>query len=319
MTSSSAFERFRLETLADGVYAALGKREEGCDILNVGVVDLGESVLIFDAFMVPQTARELLGAIDQLIGKPVSALVYSHFHFDHTVGSAVFPQETTIISSHSTRELMLSGDPFGSLEGAKGFLPRFIAGLTQELDNTQDETVRRDIIGTRGAYTALQREIDNLTLRLPEITFKEELAIHDSHRVVEVKAYDGGHSKGDTILYLPDERIVFVGDLVPIGRHPYLPGGDLLGWDAALEEIEAFNVAVVVGGHGRVGTQEDIRAMRRYFAALEQQAREIISAGGNAEDAAAVPTPPEYQAWLGGEFRDNLQVVVEWILARQDE
>ena len=81
---------FRLEQLQEGIYAAIHK-EGGWAISNAGIVDLGDRTLVFDSFRSTQPALDLRLAAEQLTGRPVSIVVNSHYHADHTWGNCYFP------------------------------------------------------------------------------------------------------------------------------------------------------------------------------------------------------------------------------------
>src|SRR6478609_4034511 len=93
---------FRLERLAEGVWAAIVARGTGA-WGNAGIVALGERTLVFDTFLTPAAARDLRTAAEALTGQPVAYVVNSHYHMDHIHGNAVF-DDATIITTGKTRE-----------------------------------------------------------------------------------------------------------------------------------------------------------------------------------------------------------------------
>src|SRR5260370_34145596 len=91
-TGASGFQsrHFQLERVANGVYAAIARADGGA-VGNAGIVDLGETTLVFDTFQTPQAARDLLAAAERLLGRPVSFVANSHWHGGHMPVSAIFP------------------------------------------------------------------------------------------------------------------------------------------------------------------------------------------------------------------------------------
>lgn len=297
---------FRLEALADGVYAALS----GGPLTNAGMVDLGEEVLIFDAFMSPQAARDLLAAADHLIGKPVMLLVNSHYHADHVLGNYVFPISTTIVSTHPTRELIIERMP-GYIEMLKGEIPPYVSELRKQHNEAQDAAARQGLATRLAIYSSLAEAFDELVVRPPDFTFEGQLVLHGSKRAVQLLSYGGGSTDGDAILYLPDDRIVFMGDMLMVQTHPFLSDSTPDVWISALEEAITLDVAVAVPGHGPVGGKEDIDALRGYLTAVDQLAREVVANGGSVEDAVKVPMPSEYVGWMAsGGFANNMRFLV---------
>ncbi len=288
-------KHFRLEEIQDGIYSAVAKVEEGGDMANAGLIDLGDSVLVFDSFQVPGSAKDLLAAIDKVIGKPVRYLVNSHFHSDHIQGNYLFPPETAIISTRRTRELIEERAP-GFLQWVKEGLPSGLDRLAEARDQAQDEKTRRHLAAQHTMYGQVLASIDEIVLRLPDVLFKDRLVIHGSERVVEALEYSG-HTESDIVLYLPEERIAFTSELVVVRTHPYMPDSDQGQWITALDKVKALGIDVLVPGHGPVGTPDDIDVMPKYFDAMEQLAKAIIAEGGSASDAAHAPAPPDYADW----------------------
>lgn len=98
-------ENFTMTELSDGVYACI-HRIGGKAISNAGVIDNGRETIIFDSFLSPDVAEELLSVIKQLGLSPVSFVVNSHAHNDHIRGNQVFADDTRIISTPRTAELI---------------------------------------------------------------------------------------------------------------------------------------------------------------------------------------------------------------------
>jgi hypothetical protein len=99
-------KHFRLEKLAEGVYAALAI-DGGGAMCNAGIVDLGDRALVFDTFWTPEASQDLLTAAEQVTGHAVVYIVNSHYNADHVNGNQVFAPATTIISTSRTRELLI--------------------------------------------------------------------------------------------------------------------------------------------------------------------------------------------------------------------
>src|SRR5690606_7896733 len=102
---------FRIQELAPGVWVALHNDNYGKAICNAGIIDLGSHTLVFDPFMNPQAASELKQEARRLTRKPVSFVVNSHHHHDHTRGNQVFLPNARIISSAITRARMATVHP----------------------------------------------------------------------------------------------------------------------------------------------------------------------------------------------------------------
>ena len=95
-------KHFDLIPLCDGVYACIHKTG-GAASSNAGIIDLGDRTLVVDAFNTVAAGRDLRATAEALFGRPVSALVLTHFHDDHWVGASAFDAATLFLASESTR------------------------------------------------------------------------------------------------------------------------------------------------------------------------------------------------------------------------
>ncbi|HUS16566.1 MAG TPA: MBL fold metallo-hydrolase, partial [Chloroflexia bacterium] len=256
---------FRLQRVADGIYAAIivpGTGAWG----NAGIVDLGERTLVFDTFATPAAARDLQAAAEHVTGRPVTWVVNSHNHLDHTFGNEVFTQ-ATIVATGRTHDLILArGAAF--IEAAR----RDLSGLDTleaQRDAESDPAKQRDLSNTLGEYRAIVAGLDTLQLRLPDLTFDKSLVFHGTHRTAELITYGGGHTPSDAFLYLPNERLLYMGDLVPVGFHPMMQQGDPEEWDRILARVGELNIETIVPGHGPVGTVWDLVRTRQYLTDLQ--------------------------------------------------
>jgi glyoxylase-like metal-dependent hydrolase (beta-lactamase superfamily II) len=295
---------FHLERIAGDVWAAIVERGKGA-WGNAGVVALGEGTLVFDTFLTPAAARDLRATAEVLTGQPVAWVINSHYHMDHIHGNAVF-DDAHIIATVKTRERIATRG--ADLLARQFALPETLASLDTQIASAATTELREDMAALRGDYRALDAALPELTLRLPDITFEQRLTLHGADRTVEVLSYGGGHTSSDAFLWLPAERVVFLGDLLGVRTHPSFGQADLEEWDTILERIEALDVATAVPGHGAVGTLADIATLRQYLSDMETLVDEAIVRGETAEQVAALPPPAPYDNWAARTiFTDNLR------------
>ena len=243
-------QHFRLEAVAPGAYAAISIHGTG-SVGNAGFVDLGGSTVVFDTFLTPQAAEALRAEAERVA--PVRWVVNSHAHGDHIRGNMAFPG-APIISTERTRELIV--------ENALPQLERMKATPVEEaLAEAEDDDDRATIL-------QIADSIDRLEQRVPDVTFAERLTLHGADGRAHLTTFGGGHTPSDAILWLPDVRVCFAGDLVVIETHPTMGHGDAEQWLVILERIEALEPAVIVPGHGRVGTARDVEPLRAYLASM---------------------------------------------------
>ena len=121
-------------------------------------------------------------------------------------------------------------------------------------------------------------------------------------RRVQLISRGKGHTESDLILYLPDDGVLFTGDLVFNGAHPYLAHGFLEEWKAYLQYLETLEVQNVIPGHGALGDKEIVRGMHQYILTLENLAANMLAEGSTEEEAGQATIPTQYEEWMFGRF-----------------
>lgn len=133
-----------------------------------------------------------------------------------------------------------------------------------------------------------------------------------SKRIAQAITYGGGHTVSDSLLYLPEERIAFLGDLLFVEYQPYLPDGDPEELFRILDKVEALDGKTLVPGHGPVGTPKDIAPMRDYVNGLQRTVEETRSLGGGPNQSAEKPIAAPFNAWKCHSFyKDNLEFLFQ--------
>jgi cyclase len=299
---------FQLESVADGVYAALIRPGTGA-LGNAAIVDLGDRTLVLDTFLTPQAAQDLRAAAEALTGNLVEYVVNSHFHADHVCGNQVFAN-ATIIATEQTRALMERR--MALLREQAGQYPLHLRELEESLVGESDPRRRAELEVDAGDIRELVDALPTLDPILPNLLFTERLVLRGSARVVELLSYGGGHTPSDAFLYLPAERVAIMGDLGGVANHMALRFGDPIEWMRILERVEALEIDVMVPGHGPVGTRADLATLRQYLADLQRLAAEALAGGMQPEQATTIAMPEQYQSWgFYTGFWQNLQLLME--------
>ncbi len=299
---------FRVEKLTEGVWAGIAHYEAG-NIANVGIVDLGLSVLVVDSFELVQAAQALCKAVDHLIGKPVSVVVNTHAHDDHFIGNGLFPAEACIVSTQHNRDRIV--EYAQELPQEKEELVEMLADLRQQHADAPDDQARQRLSLMLTRFGLFLEAFDEMALRPPDLIFEGRLVFYGSQRRVELLSCGVGHTPSDVIAYLPDDRIVFAGDLVTVQVHPFLLHSDPDGWRASLAQMESLDFDTLVPGHGPVGTKVDIASIGYYLDSMEQQVRQVIAQGGTADDAVALPIPAAFEGWAAGAYPRNMRFLFD--------
>ena len=275
---------FTLHELDTGVHAAISI-DGGWAICNAGIVDLGDNAIVFDTFVNQDAAKDLKDAAESISGKSVDYVINSHRHGDHVRGNQVF-EGAHIVATQKTRDAMaeLKTTSYSNTDALREANEK---GLEEVLAAPEDPDAVLQEGYIRGALEGLK----TLNYTVPDITFEDSWKIQGGKREAEAITYGGGHTESDSLLYLPDDRIAFLGDLLFVNYQPYLADGDRDQLLRILDKIEALDAKTLVPGHGPVGTPQDIEVMREYVAGLERTVEKVRASGGGFEQAAEVPHP----------------------------
>lgn len=287
---------FTLYELADGVYSAIAKPGQGA-WSNAGFVDLGEEVLVFDAFSTPFAAKELKYQAEALTGKKVKYLVNSHYHGDHVFGNQVF-QDTVIISTSLTRQWCKEQNMMKELEKEQEEMKRYLDNLLTQIENTINPIIKSSLFNQ---YEEMSKVLEALPLFktvLPMVTFENNLVIHGSKRKVELFCFGGGHTISDTFMYLPEDKIAFMGDLITEEMH--VPIYNPNEFVRILKEVKEMDIESVLPGHGNMGSLELFDQLISYISYMIEKVQEAHRNGLALEDfLTGFSKGNPYQNWKG--------------------
>ena len=233
----------RPERIADGVYVIPDQR---IDLVpNIGFVVGDDAVLVVDTGMGVQNAERVLARARELAGERRLVLTLTHFHPEHGFGAQVFRDAATIVYNESQRE---------ELEAKFGEFVELFSSFSAEIADILSDVERVE----------------------PHETYQDRHRIDLGGIVVELESVGPAHTRGDQLVWLRQQQVLFAGDLVENRFFPILPDADAHGsdWIALLERIEAMAPATVVPGHGAVGDVGLVQEVREYLEWIRSLVRE---------------------------------------------
>ncbi len=309
-TDLSFSAHFTLVSVADGVYAALATPGGGA-LGNAAIVDLGDHTLVFDTMATLHAARDLRQAAERLTGRSPTLVVNSHWHGDHVYGNQVFLPEAAIVATATTRAIM---DERVAVVIPREFvrvqaqIPDLQRRLAQVTDDEQRHRLNDDLAFARLRATSLPEQ----RAWLPTATFEDRVVFYGSGRRAELLTYGGGHTRSDAFLYLPDEGLALMGDLLFVHVHPLFIWGDPREWRRIIERVKTLGLRIVVPGHGSVGTVDDLDALAGYLSAIEDVALSVVEGGGTLGQAPRRSMPAPFDSWDAPEvFEANMTFLLK--------
>ena len=256
----------------------------------VGALD----VLVVDSHVTPAAAEALLASLPVITDKPVRYLVNTHYHFDHAHGNQAFADNVEIIGHRFTRA-KLNGEVGNVLEEStfRSFsdgVPTLVANLEREAAAETDPTRKAELQERYEVQRDYMNAIGTVVPTPPNITLEREMTLFQlsarGSREIRLLHLGRAHTGGDVVVYLPQERVVFTGDLMGPGLS-YMGDGHVDEWPTALEALKALDFDVLLPGHGVPLRDKDrISDFQAYLADLWEKATEMHRRGVSAEQAA---------------------------------
>jgi glyoxylase-like metal-dependent hydrolase (beta-lactamase superfamily II) len=243
-------KRVSFARLSENAYAYTAEGDP-----NTGVVVGDDGVMVIDTQATPVMAQDVIRRIRQVTDKPIKYVVLSHYHAVRVLGASAYePQE--IIASQATLEMIR-------------------------------ERGRQDMDSEIGRFPRLFRAVESIPgLTWPTITFERELTVWMGKLEVRISHLGAGHTRGDSIVWLPSQKVLFSGDLVEYNAGIYTGDAQLAEWPATLDRLAALAPERLVPGRGpaMLTAADCLKAIwytREFVSALYSCACEGVAAGKN--------------------------------------
>lgn len=253
-----------VDELAPGLFAYV-QPHGGWMVNNCGIIAGGGGVVLVDTASTEKRNLAFLAEVGKVSTGAPRIVVNTHHHPDHTYGNGFLPAETLIVGHDRCREAMLRA----GLEATK--------------------------VITMPDYGAL-------VLRPPELTFADRMTLHVQTFPVELRYVGPAHTSNDVLIWLPEQRTLFAGDVAFNGGQPFLLEGSVAGFQAALTHIRALEPELIVPGHGPVCRGEQVERllddMQAYVSYIAEIALVERAAGRSPLEAAEKHRDNPFRAWM---------------------
>jgi glyoxylase-like metal-dependent hydrolase (beta-lactamase superfamily II) len=187
---------------------------------NTGIIVGDDAVLVADTQATPAMAQDVVRRIREVTDKPIKYVVLTHYHAVRVLGASGFnPQE--IIASQDTYDLIV-------------------------------ERGEQDKASEIGRFPRLFRDVESVPpgMTWPTITFNKKMTLWLGKLEVQLLQLGRGHTKGDTVVWLPKDRVLLSGDLVEFDATPYAGDAYFKDWPKTLENVAALKPTALVPGRG---------------------------------------------------------------------
>jgi glyoxylase-like metal-dependent hydrolase (beta-lactamase superfamily II) len=273
-----------LHQLGDGLYAYL-QPDGGWGESNSGFIRDGDDSLLIDTMIDAPRAQALLDAIEEATGLKVTDIprvVNTHGDGDHTHGNFLL-KHAEIIASEAAAQHMARRTPkdWAEFKRKAATMPGEHGDFLREI--------------------SIPFDFESCESFLPTRTFTGELRLKVGEKDVHLIQVGPAHTEGDVLVYCPQDRVVFAGDILFINGTPIMWAGPIRGWVDAIERILALDVDFIVPGHGPVTDKQGAAQVRDYLIYLDQETRKRYDAGLSVAQAIEDIPLGRYAEWIDAE------------------
>jgi cyclase len=282
------------EEIAPGVF--INSSYRGC---TPGFIRTDEGIILVDTPLIPQQAKDWRSQIEEECPDlPFLYLINTDHHRGHALGNQYFMPCKVIAHERAYKEM---------------------SGYTENFKERVYNSFKRE--------PDIQAQLTNIEIIPPHITFTEEAKLLYGGREVHM-IFVGGHTPATSIVWLPKERVCFVGDIVWVDQHPYMAQANTLEWLRALEFIRELEPEILVPGHGEICEPDATYRVAEYIEYMRQRVREFYRAGKTknevksglvSEMLAWFPVPLERKAKIESQIKSGLNRVYREIQQEEGE
>ena len=243
---------------------------------NTGIIIGDDAVMVIDTQATPIMAQDVIRRIREVTDKPIKYVLLSHYHAVRVLGASAYGAEH-IIASEDTRDLIVERGQFDK-DSEIGRFPR----LFQNVESVPEG------------------------LTWPTMTFTGKMTLWLGKLEVQILQLGRGHTKGDTVAWLPQEKILFAGDLVEFGATPYAGDAYFKDWPQTLDNLAALKPEKLVPGRGAAlqtpaQVQEGLAGTRAFISDLYDSVKESAAQGEDLRkvyEATFAKLQPKYGHWV---------------------
>jgi glyoxylase-like metal-dependent hydrolase (beta-lactamase superfamily II) len=274
--------------VGDGLYATISDTSKGfATISNGGFLVGKDSALLIEGFGSPAGASFQMETLRTVTQVPVKAAIDTHYHFDHAMGNSFYGANGVPLWAHAAVAKRIV-DSYGPMQGADRAAA--LGPYEKRVAEAKSDAERQHAQSDLNAVTTVFNLANASVLALPNHGLdpaKLPMTIDLGGLSAVLESYPG-HSGTDVIVRVPQQNVVYTGDLLFNGWYPvcFDEKATVSGWRATLAKFAAFDKdTIFVPGHGQVCGQEGIATIREVFDDISGQAEKLYKAGMPVQEA----------------------------------
>lgn len=296
----------RKKTVKIGI-TGLGKRQEiapgvfvnthyrGC---TPGFIRTDEGVILVDAPLIPKQAKDWRAQIEEECpDMPFLCIINTDHHRGHALGNQYFMPTRVITHERAHKEM---------------------SGYTENFKDRVRNSFKRE--------PEIQEQLTNIEIIPPHVTFTDRAKLLYGGREVDL-IFVGGHTPATSLVWLPEEKVCFVGDILWVDQHPYMAQANTLEWLDALAFIRTLGAEILVPGHGPTCEPDKTHKVAEYIQFMRKRVREYYHEGKTKNETKSglvsemlewFPVPPERKAKIESQIKSGLNRVYREIQAEEE-
>lgn len=282
------------EELVPGVF--INNHYRGC---TPGFIYTEEGIVLVDSPLIPKQAIDWRAQVEEEYpDEPFLYLINTDHHRGHALGNQYFMPVKVIAHERAHKEM---------------------SGYTDNFKERVRNSFKRE--------PEIQAQLNNIEIIPPHITFTNRAKLLYGTRQIEL-IFVGGHTPATSIVWLPEEKICFVGDIVWVDQHPYMAQGNTLEWLNALELIRQLGADYLIPGHGPVCSPDATYRVGEYIEFMRKRVRDYYLEGKNKNETKSglvgemlewFPVPPERKAKIESQIKSGLNRVFREIQREEEQ
>ena len=282
--------------IGEGLYATISDPSKGFQtVCNGGFLAGKDGSLLIEGFISVAGAAFQLDALRLVSQVPVRGALDTHYHYDHSMGNAFFGANGIPLWAHANTAKRIV-ESYGAIQGADKAV--FLSPFEKAIKEAKTETARKHREDYLAHVTNVFNVSNSTVLALPNHPIdpsKLPMKVDLGGITAVIESYPG-HSGTDIIVRVPEQNVVYAGDLLFSGMYPvtFDTQATVSGWRQTLKTFASWEKdTLFVPGHGPVCGQEGIAVLRALFDDIEEQAQRMHKAGVSAAEAADLYEIPE--------------------------